>query len=81
MSTAGMVLAIFSVFGMLVGMVPFCGWVNWFNIPVAFIALLLSVAGMITGSGGRNQALAGIILAVAAIGFGGIRWIMGGLIF
>lgn len=84
MATAGILLAIFCVFGMLVGMVPFLGWVNWFNIPLSFIALFLSGTGMLTAahdSGARTRGLIGIILAGAAIGFGGLRWMIGGFIF
>jgi hypothetical protein len=82
MATAGLVLGIFCGFGMLIGMVPFLGWVNWFNLPLAFVALCLSGASLGTSDDSRlrSRALAGVILAVAALGFGGIRWALGGFI-
>jgi hypothetical protein len=83
MATAGLVLGIFCTFGMMTGMVPFLGWINWFNLPLAFIALCLSGAALVSGGqdgSGRSKALAGVILAIVAIGFGGIRWVLGGFI-
>jgi hypothetical protein len=81
MATAGMALGIWCTFGMLVGMVPFLGWVNWFNLPLSFVALCLSIAGLMSadaGAGARSRGIVGLILAIASIGFGGIRWMMGG---
>lgn len=82
MATMGMLLSIGCVFGMLIGMIPFLGWINWFNIPLAFIALFLSGTGMMTavGPGQRNSGLAGVILSAVAIAFGGLRWALGGFI-
>lgn len=82
MAMAGMLLSIWCVFGMLVSMIPFLGWLNWFNIPLAFIALFLSGAGLLNavGPGQRSTGLVGLILAAVAIAFGGLRWALGGFI-
>lgn len=43
MKLASMILGITALVGMLVGFIPCLGWLNWFNIPVALIGLILGL--------------------------------------
>lgn len=69
MKTIGRLFGILALIGMVLGMIPLLGWLNWFNIPLAILGLLLSILGKSKG---------GIIICVVAIFFGLIRLIMGG---
>lgn len=69
MKTIGRLFGILALIGMVLGMIPLLGWLNWINIPLAILGLLLSIIGKSKG---------GIIICVVAIFFGLIRLIMGG---
>ncbi|MCZ2394606.1 MAG: hypothetical protein LC105_12165 [Chitinophagales bacterium] len=69
MKTIGRLFGILALIGMVLGMIPLLGWLNWINIPLAILGLLLSILGKSKG---------GIIICVVAIFFGLIRLIMGG---
>ncbi len=81
MTKAGLVLGVFCTVGMLIAMVPFPGWINWFNLPLSFISSGLSAVGTLLKLDEpkkRNIGIAGAILASVCIVFGGFRWVMGG---
>ena len=69
MKTLGRVFGILAIVGMLFGMIPLLGWLNWFNIPFAILGLVLSILGKSKG---------GIIICVVAIFFGLFRLMLGG---
>lgn len=69
MQTIGRIFGILAIIGMVIGMIPFLGWLNWLNIPLAIIGLVLSVVGKSNG---------GIIICVVAIFFGMLRLMLGG---
>lgn len=69
MKSIGRLFGILALMGMLLGMIPFLGWLNWLNIPLAILGLLLSIIGKSNG---------GIIICVVAIFFGLARLFMGG---
>lgn len=47
----GFILSSLSLIIMFLAMIPFLGWLNWINIPIAVLALLLSlVSGLRTGA-------------------------------
>lgn len=69
MKTFGRIFGILAICGMLFGMIPLLGWLNWFNIPLAIIGLLVSILGKSKG---------GIIICVVAIFFGLLRLMLGG---
>ena len=69
MQTVGRIFGILAVFGMLIGMIPLLGWLNWFNIPLAIIGLILSIIGKSKGA---------IVICVVAIFFGIFRLALGG---
>ncbi len=69
MKTMGRIFGIIAILGMLIGLIPFLGWLNWVTIPLAIIGLLISIAGKSNGS---------ITICVVAIIFGILRLILGG---
>lgn len=69
MKTLGRIFGVLAICGMLLGMIPLLGWLNWFNIPLAIIGLLVSILGKSRG---------GIIICVVAIFFGLLRLMLGG---
>lgn len=69
MQTIGRIFGILAIIGMLIGMIPLLGWLNWLNIPLAIIGLMLSIIGKSKG---------GIIICVVAIFFGFFRLALGG---
>lgn len=69
MKTIGRLLGIISLFLMVLSLIPFLGWLNWINIPIAILGLVFSILGKSSG---------GIIICVVAILFGMLRLILGG---
>lgn len=69
MNTIGRIFGILAIIGMLIGMIPLLGWINWLNIPLATIGLMLSIIGKSKG---------GIVICVVAIFFGLFRLALGG---
>ncbi len=78
MSTAGFILSIISLFGSLVGCVPFLGMVNWISIPLGLVALIFSSVGLQESDPKtRGESIAGIVIATIAVVFGFIRLKLG----
>jgi len=69
MKILGRVFGVLAIIGMLLGMIPLLGWLNWFNIPFAILGLVFSIIGKSKG---------GIIICVVAIFFGLFRLMLGG---
>ena len=69
MHTIGRIFGILAIIGILIGMIPLLGWLNWLNIPLAIIGLMLSIIGKSKG---------GIVICVVAIFFGLFRLALGG---
>lgn len=69
MKTIGRIFGILSLFGMVLGLIPLLGWLNWLNIPLAILGLILSIIGKSKG---------GIIICIVAIFFGILRLMLGG---
>jgi len=65
---------------MLVGLIPFLGMLNWFNIPFAGIGLLISIIVFASTVEGKNKSgsVTGIICCGIAVLFGMIRLFIGG---
>ncbi|MFH1639910.1 MAG: hypothetical protein ABIB93_06360 [Chloroflexota bacterium] len=69
----GFSIGIVSMVVWFVAIIPFLGWINWFNIPFAAIGLALSIAGV---AGSRRSAaigITGIVLCSVAVFFGAMR--------
>lgn len=69
MKTIGRLFGIMAMIGMVLGMIPFFGWLNWINIPLAMLGLLLSIIGKSNG---------GMVICLVAIFFGLFRLVIGG---
>lgn len=69
MKTIGRIFGIVSLILMVIGIIPFFGWLNWITIPLAILGLLLSIIGKSKG---------GIVICAVAIIFGICRLMLGG---
>lgn len=65
---------------MLVGLIPCLGWLNYINIVLSFITLILGIVGIATAKSDadRSAAVLGVALVVVAIFLGTGRLIIGG---
>jgi hypothetical protein len=81
MGIAGLIIGIITIIGFFIGMIPFLGWFNWFNIPLAALGLLFGIIGAATAKNSRASAITGIVLCAIAIFIGGIRLMLGGGLF
>jgi hypothetical protein len=77
MSIAGFITGILTGIGLTLSIIPFLGWLNWLNIPVAVLGLVLCIVGV---SRRRHPFIgtAGIVINAVIILLGGIRLILGG---
>ena len=80
MQVAGFIMGILSIFGMLLGLIPFLGWLNWLVIPLAGVGLIISIVGVAVSRRG-GIGVAGIILCSIALFISIPRLIIGGGIF
>lgn len=80
MQVAGFVMGIFSIFGMLLGLIPLLGWLNWLVIPFACVGLVISIVGVVIAKRG-GIGVAGIVLGSVALSISIPRLIIGGGIF
>jgi hypothetical protein len=80
MKTASLVFGILVLVLMLVGFVPCFGALNWINIPLAGVGLIISIVALVQSRNGedRGKIIAGLILCSIALIFGLIRLMMGG---
>ena len=69
MKSLGRIFGILSLVGLVIGLIPFMGWLNWLNIPFALLGLLFSILGKSKG---------GIILCIVAVFLGMLRLMLGG---
>jgi len=73
MQIISLVLGVVSVIIMCVAFIPLLGWLNWINIPLAVIGLVLGVIGVTIIRFGRAIGIAGIVLCLIAILFGALK--------
>jgi hypothetical protein len=79
MQVVSLIWGIVVLLGGLVAAIPFLGWLNWLNIPVAVIGLAVSI--VVRGKAPQNQrglATAGLALCSAACALGVMRLYLGG---
>lgn len=68
MQALSLAWGILALGGMLVGLIPCFGWLNWFNIPFALAGFIFSVVVHLAGRGpNRQSSLVAIVLCVLAI--------------
>lgn len=78
MGIVGLVFGIISIVGFFIGLIPFLGWFNWFNIPLAFVGLVISIVGAASNDNSKGPAITGIVLCAIAIFVGALRLMLGG---
>lgn len=79
MQTLSLVWGILAILGMLVGLFPCLGSLNWLNIPFSIIGLIISAVGLSRAdSSNKNTATAGLVLCIIALVVGMIRLVIGG---
>jgi hypothetical protein len=77
MSIVGFIIGILTGIGSTLSVIPFLGWLNWLNVPVAGLGLILCIVGV---SKGKNKGLgtAGIVINAVLVVFGIVRLATGG---
>ena len=80
MQTFALVLGILAILGMLAGFLPCFGALNWINIPVAVIVVIIAAIALGTAPPDvpKGKAIGGLVLCLIAVVFGGIRLLLGG---
>jgi hypothetical protein len=80
MKVSSLIIGIFSILGMLLSLIPFLGALNWINIVLATLGLILGILGMKSTKVGQTKGtgIAGIVLCSIAIIVGIIRLNAGG---
>ena len=78
MGIVGLVFGIISIIGFFIGLIPFLGWFNWFNIPLALVGLIISIIAAATNKDSKAPAVTGIVLCAIAIFIGAFRLMLGG---
>lgn len=80
MGIVGFILSLIAGFFMLIGLIPFLGWINWFTtLPAAVLAIIFSSVGLSKSKGGL--ATAGLVIGIVVFGIAIIRLSLGGGIF
>lgn len=81
MKTAGFVVGIIALIIFFIALFPCIGAINWLNIPLAIVGLILNVIAISQSSSagtGTGKNVAGAIMCGVAIVLGGFRLILGG---
>jgi len=78
MGIAGLIIGIITIVGFFIGLIPFLGWFNWFNIPLAVLGLILSIIATGMNERLKGPAITGIILCGIAVFIGAFRLLIGG---
>ena len=71
-----LIIGLLSFAVMLVALIPCLGAINWLNIPLAVIGLVLGLVSMSKGKT-KGLAIAGVILCSLSAAIGTIRLIVG----
>ena len=76
MQTAGMVIGIVVICFFVLALIPCLGMINWINILVAIVGLVLNIVGATKGINGK--VIVGLVFCSIAIVGGILRLIIGG---
>ncbi|MCL0100556.1 hypothetical protein M1N80_01915 [Peptococcaceae bacterium] len=78
MGLISLIIGIISFIVMILALFPFLGWINWFNIAVASLGIILG--GISVGSKAPDSPLGKIGIALCGIVciIGGLRLLLGG---
>ena len=81
MGLIGFIISLFAGLFMLIGLIPFLGWMNWFTtLPLGVLAVIFSAIAV---SGRRRSALgtAGLVIGIVVLAVAFLRlWIGWGVI-
>ena len=67
------VILILAIIGMFIATIPLLGWLNWGNIPFAFIGLVIGIISVITARDSKGVGITAIVLCCIAIIWGAVR--------
>lgn len=80
MAVTGFVLSLVAGFFLLIGLIPFLGWSNWFTtLPVAILGIVFS--SIAVSKSGSSLGTAGLVIGILVFVVAVIRLILGGGIF
>lgn len=84
MSVVALIWGILAFVGLLFGLLPCLGWMNWMNVPFAGLGLVFAAIVWSRESrpgGAPGMAVAGFLLSAVAVAFGLFRLWLGGGVF
>ena len=82
MSTVSLVWGVLALTGMLIGLIPCLGALNWLNIPFSGVGLIVSAVALSKESPhNRGGAVGGTVLCSIGLVLGLIRLLAGGGVF
>lgn len=77
MSIAGFIISLVAALFMLIGLIPFLGWFNWFTtLPAAILGAIIN--GIATARHKSGLAIAGLVISMAVFFIAVLRLILGG---
>ena len=80
MGIIGFIISLIAAFFMLIGLMPFLGWINWFTtLPVAIVGVIISSIAVAQLK--RGLAVAGLAISISVICIALGRLYIGGGIF
>jgi len=80
MNVAGFVMSLVAGFFMLIGLIPFLGFINWFTtLPAAVLGMIFSGIAISKAQGGL--AVAGLVISILVFFVAVLRLVIGGGIF
>ncbi len=77
MGILGLLVSLLAGLFLLIGLIPFLGWLNWVNIPFAVAGLIISLVASISAKQTNWFSRIGIILCAIAVIIGALRLIVG----
>ncbi|MBU1195513.1 MAG: hypothetical protein KKE62_19665 [Proteobacteria bacterium] len=79
MQTVSLIFGLLAFMGLFVGFFPCLGSLNWINIPMAGLGLILSLITLIVSKDKESKgAVIGLVLCGLAISVGIVRLVLGG---
>jgi len=77
MSIAGFIMSLVAAFFLLIGLIPFLGWFNWFTtLPAAVLGIIFSSIALSKSQGGL--AVAGLVISLMVFVVAVLRLAIGG---
>ncbi len=76
MGVVGFIFSLISAGFMIIGLIPFLGWTNWFTtLPAAVVGVILSALGLSRSKSGL--AVAGLVIGIVVIVVASGRLVIG----